>query len=111
MAASPLVTDAGLALMETVGAGVGAFTVTLTDLVALPPVPVQLRLKVLVALRTPLDWLPEVALVPDQAPDAVHDVALVDDHDRVLEAPLATEVGLALSETVGAGAVTDAIND
>ena len=42
-------------------------------------------------------------LAPDQAPDAVHDVALVDDHDRVLEAPLATDVELALSDTVGVG--------
>ena len=41
--------------------------------------------------------------MPDQAPEAVHDVALVDDQVRVLEAPLVIEVGLALSETVGAG--------
>ena len=103
MAALPLVTDVGLALIDTIGAGVGgAFTVTITDLLALPPAPVQLRLKVLVAVSAPLDWLPEVDLVPDQAPEAVQEVALADDHDRVLEAPLATDVGLALSDTVGA---------
>ena len=53
-----------------------------------------------------MDWLPEVALVPDQLPEAVHAVALVDDQVSVEEAPLATEVGLAVSETAGAGDAT-----
>jgi hypothetical protein len=115
MDALPLVTDVGLALRDTVGAGggggggggsgssSGALTVTVIDWLALPPAPLQLRLKVLVAVSIPLDWLPEVDLVPDQAPEAVQEVALVDDHDRVLEAPLATDVGFVLSDTVGAG--------
>ena len=50
-------------------------------------------------------WVPEVALVPLQLPDAVHDVALVDAHVKTLLAPLLTEVGAAVSVTVGAGVV------
>jgi hypothetical protein len=49
-------------------------------------------------------------LVPDHAPDAVHEVAFVDDQVNVDVPPLATLLGLALSVTLGAGAtvtVTD----
>jgi hypothetical protein len=42
-------------------------------------------------------------LDPDQAPEAVHAVALVDDHDSVAPAPLATVLGLALKLTVAVG--------
>src|SRR5262249_53702426 len=54
------------------------------------------------AVSAPVDWLPEVALVPDQPPEAVQLVALVEDQVRVEAPPLATEVGLAVSDTVGA---------
>ncbi len=43
--------------------------------------------------------------MPLQPPEAVHEVALVDDHDNVLLAPLATDVGDADNVTVGTGAV------
>ena len=39
--------------------------------------------------------------VPDHAPEAVQDVALVDDHVKVALPPLATVLGLALRLTVG----------
>jgi hypothetical protein len=42
-------------------------------------------------------------LLPDHAPEAVHEVALVDDQVSVEDAPLATEVGFAVSDTVGRG--------
>jgi hypothetical protein len=42
-------------------------------------------------------------LDPDQAPEAVHAVALIDDHDSVAPAPLATVLGLALNVTVAVG--------
>jgi len=45
---------------------------------------------------------PVVALLPDQAPEAVHEVARVDDQFRVALAPLATVLGLEVSVTVGA---------
>jgi len=47
---------------------------------------------------------PEVACAPDHAPDAVHELAFVLDHDSVELPPYAIEVGLADSDTVGAGA-------
>ena len=55
------------------------------------------------AVSAPVDWLPEVALVPDQPLEAVQVVALVEDQVSVEDAPLATEVGFAASDRVGAG--------
>jgi hypothetical protein len=78
-----------------------AATVTVADALALPPAPVQARKKSVVALSAPVDWVPEVALVPDQPPEAVHEVALVEDQVSVEALPLTTEVGLAVSDTVG----------
>ena len=43
--------------------------------------------------------------VPLQAPEAVHEVALVEDHVKVDPLPLATLVGLALIDTVGEAVV------
>jgi len=82
------------------------------EAVAVPPVPVQLSVNVLLLVKEPVDWVPESALAPDHAPDATHDVALVDDQVSVDEAPLVTEVGLAVRDTVGAGvAVTVTVAD
>jgi hypothetical protein len=58
-----------------------------------------------------VDCVPLTALVPDQAPDAVQEVALVDDQLRLELLPLATVLGLAVRLTVGAGAVTDTVTD
>jgi hypothetical protein len=44
-----------------------------------------------------------MAWLPDHAPDAVHEVAFVELHVSVELAPLATELGLAVRVTVGAG--------
>ena len=46
--------------------------------------------------------LPEVALVPDQASEAVHEIASVDDQVRVEEPLRLTEEGSAVRDTVGA---------
>jgi hypothetical protein len=54
---------------------------------------------------------PLTALVPDQPPVAVQEVALVEDQVSVALLPLATVLGLALKLTVGAGAVTDTVAD
>jgi hypothetical protein len=62
-------------------------------------------------VRAPVDCEPLAALVPDQAPDAVQEVALVDDQLRVEALPLLTVLGLAAKLTVGAGAVTDTVTD
>ena len=64
------------------------------------------------AVRAPVDCEPLVALLPDQAPDAVHEVALVEDQLSVEEAPLAIVLGLALICTVAVGcAVTVIVAD
>ena len=54
------------------------------------------------AVSAPVDSLPEVALVPDQPPEAVQ-VAFVEDQVSVEDAPYATDVGFATSDTVGVG--------
>jgi hypothetical protein len=58
---------------------------------------------VLVEVMAPVDVEPEVALLPDHAPLAVHPVALPEDQVSVLEPPEVTLVGTALIVTVGTG--------
>ena len=108
----PLATLVGLADNVTVGAGTGLFTVTVTDLLALPPSPLQLSVNVLLAaVSAPVLAVPLVARLPDHAPEAVQLVALVDDHVSELLPPLDTLVGFAVSVTVGAGAVVVTVTD
>ena len=45
--------------------------------------------------------MPEVALVPDHAPEAEQDVALVEDQSSIEVPPLVTDVGVAANDTVG----------
>ena len=63
------------------------------------------------AVSAPVDCDPLVASVPDQPPEAVQEVALVELQVRVAAPPEATLVGLAVSVTVGAGAVTVTVVD
>ena len=97
----PFATVLGLALRLTVGAG--DVTVTVEDCAALPPVPVQVSVYVALAVSAPVDEEPLMALLPDQAPDAVQAVALVLDQVKVEVFPLSMELGLAARLTVGAG--------
>jgi len=103
----PLATVLGLALKLTVGAG--EVTVTVADCAALPPAPVQVSVYVAFAVRAPVDWEPLVAWLPDQPPEAVHEVAFVVDQLKVELLPLAMVLGLADKATVGAGEVTDTV--
>jgi len=57
----------------------------------------------LLAVSAPVDWLPEIALVPDHAPEAVQEVASVDDQASIEDPLLATEVGVAANVTIGDG--------
>jgi hypothetical protein len=52
-----------------------------------------------------------MGLLPDHAPEAVQEVALVADQAKVALLPLITELGLALRLIVGAGAFTDTVAD
>jgi len=80
----------------------GGGTRTVADALAVPPEPVQESVKLLVLVNAPLDWLPEVALLlTPQAPDEVQDVAPVEAQLSVALPPLATELGLAVSVSVG----------
>jgi hypothetical protein len=100
--ALPLATVLGLAVKLTVGEGAETDTVTVC-VALLPPLPVQVIANVAPAVRAPVEEEPLVALVPDQAPDAVQAVALTDDQVSMELAPLATVLGLApmLTLTVG----------
>ncbi len=62
-------------------------------------------------LMSPVACDPLTALLPDQAPEAVHEVALVEDQVSVEPLPFATVLGLAIKLTVGAGVVTETVTD
>jgi hypothetical protein len=64
-----------------------------------------------VLVSAPVDCEPVEPLVPDQAPEALQEVALVEDQVNVALAPLATALGPTLSMTVGAAALTDTVAD
>jgi hypothetical protein len=94
----------GLAESETVG-GVGAVTVTVAALSAVPPGPVHVSVNTEVVDSDRVS-VPLVASDPLQPPLAVHAVALADDHVKVDDSPAAMLVGFADSETVGVGSTT-----
>ena len=58
-----------------------------------------------------MDFVPLVAWLPDHAPEAVHEVALVDDQVKVEPLPLVTLVGFALIDTLGGVADTVTVAD
>ena len=63
------------------------------------------------AESAPVDCEPLTGMLPDQAPEAVHEVALVADQVNVELPPLVTVLGLAAIITVGAGEVTETVAD
>jgi hypothetical protein len=83
----------------------GGAIVTVTDWFALPPVPLQVSVKVLLLVSAEFAWLPDVALPPDHAPEALQPVALVLVQLSVVVVLLGTLAGFAVSVTVGAGGV------
>jgi hypothetical protein len=105
----PLTTELGLAFKLTVGAGV--FTDTVADCVALPPSPVQVKVYVASAVSAPVDCDPVSGLLPDQAFDAEHAVALVADQFSVALLPLVMALGPTLNVTTGVDDLTDTVTD
>jgi hypothetical protein len=64
---------------------------------------------VLFALSEPVDCEPLIDLAPDQAPEAMQDVALLAVQLKEALLPLVTVFGLAAKATVGASGVTDTV--
>ncbi len=58
-----------------------------------------------------MDCVPLAALLPDQLPEAVQAVVLVEDQVRVVLLPLVIELGFALNAIVGAGFLTATVAD
>ena len=75
-----------------------------------PPGPVQLSVYTVLELMAPVVWEPLMATAPDHPPDAVQEVALVEDQLKVELPPADTLAGFALREAVG-GAVTVTVAD
>src|ERR1700674_3927734 len=68
---------------------------------AVPAAPLQVIVYVVALLSAPVLLLPLVPMLPDQLPEAMQLLALLDDQFRVEVEPLATLPGLALRVTVG----------
>ena len=68
VADAPPETVVGFAVNDSVGGGA---TVTLTELLALPPAPVQVKVYVCDAVKGPVDALPVSTFDPLQPPEAV----------------------------------------
>ena len=66
----------------------------------MPPDPVQANVYVEVDIGV-MVWLPEVALVPLQAPEAVQEVVLVELQVKLEDPPVVTDIGEALKFTEG----------
>jgi len=99
----PVTTDVALEVNVTVGVAAGDVTETETVRLAEPPAPEQLNVYAAAALNGPTVCDPEVAFVPVQVPDAVHDVASVEDQVSVTDEAATTDAALELKVTVGVG--------
>ncbi|HSC07771.1 MAG TPA: hypothetical protein VLD59_13170 [Steroidobacteraceae bacterium] len=97
----PLFTVVGFALSVAVGVGL-LLTVTVTLCMALvPPGPMHCAEKVLFDVMLEIVCVPDVATLPLQSPEPVHEVALVDDQVSCVLPPIPTDIGSALSDSVG----------
>jgi hypothetical protein len=105
----PLATEVGPALSSTLGGG--ADTVTVADCDAEPPAPLQVSVKFAVVVRPEVLVEPLIGFVPAQPPEAVQDVAFVEDQLSVEVAPFLTVLGLAVKVTAGVGVVTETVAD
>jgi hypothetical protein len=95
-----LATEDGFAANDKVGP-VATPIVMSTERVTLPPEPLHVSVYVPVVVIPLTVWLSEVALPPDQAPEALHELALLEDQLRMLLPPLVTVAGAALNDKVG----------
>ena len=75
--------EEGLADKEAERTGLATLTVTLS--LAVPPGPLQVMVYLFELVRLPVDSEPEVDLEPDQSPEALQELALLDVQERVAE--------------------------
>ena len=106
----PLAMVLGLALKLTVVLGL-ALTVTVADCEASPPLPEHVSVYVELLFNAPVDCVPLTLFGPCQPPLAVQVVALTEVQLIVELPPLETALGPALSEIVGAAALTLTVVD
>jgi len=107
--APPEGTVVGCAMSEITGGRLA--TVTVAVCVAEPPAPMHVKSKSVVTASEAEPCEPLVPNVPDQPPAAVQKLALVEFHVNVVELPIPTEEGTAVSVTVGGEAVTSTVID
>ena len=75
----------GLADRLTTGAATGGGTLILISSVTVPPAPEQDRVKLVFEVKASITIEPEVALLPDQPPEASQLVVLLLSHIKVVE--------------------------
>jgi hypothetical protein len=110
VAVPPATMLAGLTSSVTVGGG--PVTVTLADVLPLPPAPEQESVYVAVPVLAGVTLTaPLVALRPLQAPLAVHVFALSTDQVMVALLPSGIDAGLAVMVTTGGGVLTVTVVD
>jgi hypothetical protein len=98
-AVPPRATEPGKAVSVAVGKG---FTLTAAFAGGLvPPGPEHVSAKFAFPLNAPLLWLPLVASVPPQLPEAVQEVACAELHVSVVSLPAGMTLGVAVSCAVG----------
>lgn len=106
---APLEMLVGLAVSDTLGAG--GDTVTVADCAAEPPAPVQVSVYLVVAESAGVAAEPLVGSEPLHPPEAVQEVALVEDQVKVDVAPVLIVLGFADRVTAGGVCVTDTVAD
>ena len=105
----PDVMALGPALKDTVGAGLE--TVTVAVCAPVPPGPMQVSVKDWSLVRLPVEAEPLVACAPLQPPEAVQEIASVEDQVSIALPPLVTVLGFAVSVNVGTVWITDTVTD
>jgi hypothetical protein len=91
--------------------GVVADTDTVADCDAEPPAPVQVRVYFVVAVKADVVFEPLIGSDPLHPPEALQDVALVEDQVSVDVAPFLTVLGFVVSVTAGGDCVTETVAD
>lgn len=87
----------------------GKITPTVTLEVAVPLGPVHASVKVVVALKLPVDAEPLVGRAPDHPPDAVHELVFVEVHESVDDASALTVEGVAVKDVMTGNGITDTV--